>query len=1012
MLVYEFVMVKFLINRPIAVLTSFFALILLGAFSAFLLPISLLPPIDIPEITIRVSYPSIPALEVEQSIVSPMRMQLQQVSGLRDMQSETRDGEAIIRLTFDYGSSIDYLFVEVNEKVDMAMGYLPREVERPRVIKASASDLPVFNINLTLVDTASSSTESMLELSNLAKTVIRKRLEQLPEVALVDITGTLKPELVITPNAHRTLALGITPQQVEQAIRQSLSGLGSVRVREGQLIFDVVIEQGVKRPSDIGAIPLRFGSRIFRLDELALVQLLPARATGSFYYNGAPAICMPVVKQSSARMSNLHQSAMALVKQMEADYPQVAFSVSNDQTLILDLSMQNLKSSLVIGVLLAIGAMFFFLGDFRSPILMAVVIPVSLVISMMVFHLAKLSVNIVSLSGLILGVGMMIDNSIVVIDNIGQWRHRGMSLHDAVTGGTNEVIRPLLSSMLTTCAVFIPLVFLSGISGAMFYDQAMAVSVGLFISFMVSITLLPTVYYAINRRKQHKELKPLFHLEDRYESGFQRVFRAKRFVYILIALLLVFSPWFFSHIEKRQMPELSQVETLVSITWEQNLSHAENSARCAKLQHELKHLFVEAAAYVGRQDLLLARGLEMGENQALLYLRTTSAPNLKGLEGQVREWFSAYPQATVSFAAPETVFERVFPKSEAPLVASIASVDGSSIPSRNEINKLIDLIGQWSPRAVVRTVPEQRQLYLKLNAEAMALYGVTAQQVQSVVEVALRSRSVGRLPFEQMVIPIVFGKEPASLNSILATEYITMQKGELIPLRSVVSVEEGLGYRSLYGDKSGAFIPIYIDAPSADLERIHKELSLAGVANPKQEIRFTGDFVSSQHLVNELALVLLVSVLLLYFILAAQFESLVQPLIVLIELPIDLAGALIVLWLFGGTLNLMSMIGLVVMGGIIVNDSILKIDTINSLRRSGMPLLAAISEAGLRRLKPIVMTSLTTVLALVPLLWGSDLGSELQQPLALTTIGGMVLGTMVSLYVIPLVYWAIYRKKV
>ena len=178
-------------------------------------------------------------------------------------------------------------------------------------------------------------------------------------MALVDITGTLKPELVITPNAHRTLALGITPQQVEQAIRQSLSGLGSVRVREGQLIFDVVIEQGVKRPSDIGAIPLRFGSRIFRLDELALVQLLPARATGSFYYNGAPAICMPVVKQSSARMSNLHQSAMALVKQMEADYPQVAFSVSNDQTLILDLSMQNLKSSLVIGVLLAIGAMFF-----------------------------------------------------------------------------------------------------------------------------------------------------------------------------------------------------------------------------------------------------------------------------------------------------------------------------------------------------------------------------------------------------------------------------------------------------------------------------------------------------------------------------------------------------------------------------------------------------------------------------------------------------------------------------
>jgi multidrug efflux pump subunit AcrB len=268
-------------------------------------------------------------------------------------------------------------------------------------------------------------------------------------------------------------------------------------------------------------------------------------------------------------MSDLKKASHALIEQFKTDYPELSISLSHDQTKILDYSITNLRNSLIAGVILAISVMFLFLGDFRNPVLMGITIPVSLIVGMMFFHLTNLSVNIVSLSGLILGVGMMIDNSIVVIDNITQWRARGIALHDAVVDGTNEVIRPLLSSMLTTIAVFVPLVFLSGISGAMFRDQALAVSIGLGVSFWVSITLLPTIYYRLNINKANswRPKSGLIPLEHSYKKGFNLVFNNRK-LFLLIALIIIaLTPTLFLSIEKRQMPELTRIETVANISW-------------------------------------------------------------------------------------------------------------------------------------------------------------------------------------------------------------------------------------------------------------------------------------------------------------------------------------------------------------------------------------------------------------------------------------------------------------
>lgn len=1007
-------MVKFLINRPVAVLMTFFALLLLGAFSAFLLPVSLLPDINIPEVTVRVSYPGRPAVEMERTIVAPLRMQLLQIPGLDDIESEARDGDATIKMRFDYGANIDFIFVEVNEKVDMAMADMPREVPRPRVIKASASDLPVFNINIQLADTSLFSTEKMLELSQLATKVIRKRVEQMPEVALADITGFSTPEVIIAPHQGKIRALGITPEHIESALRQSMFAMGSIRLREGQLVYDVIIEQSVKGPDDIKNIPIRANNRVFTLNELADISLKPALRQGAYFFNGSPAICMPVVKHTNARMSDLKQATSELINRMRNDYPNLKFNLSHDQTRILDYSITNLRNALIAGVVLAVSIMFLFLGDYRNPVLMGITIPVSLVVGMMFFHLAGLSVNIVSLSGLILGVGMMIDNSIVVIDNITQWRARGVGLPEAVAGGTNEIIRPLLSSMLTTIAVFIPLVFLSGISGAMFRDQALAVSIGLGVSFWVSITLLPAIYYRMNT-KNSQRWRPragIIPLEKSYKKGFNIVF-SRRFLFLLAAILLIgVSPIMFFGIEKRQMPELTRTETIANVSWGSNISLEENTKRCMTLLAALDGLIDESAFFVGRQQLLLSADMDMDESDASLYFQIDGNSDVSEVNSFIDSWFAAnYAGANYSFSVPESAFERIFPVSSARLIAKVAGSEGEIVPPPHSVGVLVSDMATKHPDAIIETVPQEKQLLLMVKPHILSLYNVNIEQVKQSLEVALQNNRVGQLAFEQQVLPILIGDEPEGLEHILNSATVKNIHGMDIPIRQLVETVERSGFRSIYGDNGGAFIPVNINADDPTVISIQEQMQSIGKNNSAIALSFGGDFFRSQTVVWELMGVLLVSVLLLYFILAAQFESLKQPLIVLLELPINISGAIAVIWLLGGTLNLMSMIGLVVMGGIIVNDSILKIDTINRLRKQGLSLMDAIAEGGKRRLKPIVMTSVTTILALVPILIGSDLGSELQKPLAVATIGGMAFGTVISLYFIPLVYWWLYRRR-
>ncbi len=1005
-------MVKYLINRPIAVIISFIAVVVIGMTVAGLLAVSLLPDIKIPEITVYITHPNTTAADLERSIVAGMRARLLQLPGIEDIQSETRDNKAIIRLKFSYGTNTDLAFIEVNDKVDAAMAGLPREVRRPGIIKASATDIPVFLLNVSLCNPVQNSKSStFMELSNFTETVIRKRIEQLNSVAFADLSGAVNPELYIIPDKARCQSLGVSVENIESALVQNNISVSGIILRDGLLQYSLIFKNELRSTDDVKNVLIPVHGQPIPLKDLAEVGIRPQMQQGLYLSQGKPALCLALVKSSDARIETMRDEVNGLVKQLRASYPEINFETSQDQSYLLSFTIDNLRSNLLQGCFLAILVIFLFIRNYRSPLLIALTLPVTLITSLFFFYLFRISINIVSLSGLILGVGMMIDNSIVVIDNIIQHQQRGSSLAQAIVGGTNEVIAPMISSTLTSCAVFIPLIFLSGIAGALFYDQAIAIAIGQGISLLVSITLTPTLYHLVHKRP-HKNNEiaflgsvRLFDMEQSYVKGFDFIFRHQKATALFLLLIIGGGLFAYRLMDKRTLPVLPETETMLTIDWNQNIHVDENKRRIIDMLNISDSLVVQSNAFIGEQQFLLNPDLDLSPYETSLYLNTGNQQSLKKLRELLSHYLSTnYPMAIFNFSSPENPFMKVFSGKESQLTARVRSLNSNSVPQLSEIEKLSNKIGS-NINGSDGGIPVRQQYLVKALPEMLFHYNTDIESLITLLKTAFNSNYSYKLMADDRYIPVVIGSMPMTMEEAVSTLFVTNRNGEEIPVRNLIAIEILSDYRTIYGGREGVFIPINIDVKANATPEAIKAVDKLVASQANLQVSFSGSYFSNRKLLKEMSVIFLISALLLFFILAAQFESLSTPLIVLAELPIDLAFALIFLWLAGSSVNAMSLIGFIVMGGIIINDSILKIDTINQLRKEGYELLEAIHEGGRRRLKPIVMTALVTVIALLPQMLGSDLGAKLQLPLSIAMLGGMIAGTLVSLWIIPLLYY-------
>ncbi|QZE15096.1 efflux RND transporter permease subunit [Halosquirtibacter laminarini] len=1007
-------MVKFLIKRPIAVIITFISFMMLGLVSSLQLPISLIPEVDIPEITVQFHVGDRTALELEQEIVKPFREQLKQLSYLEELKSSTRDGIATISLRFSYGRNINYAFNEVNDKVDLALRNMPKEVARPSILKASSSDIPVFYINTALKD-PHASVQKQLEMSRYVQDVVRRRLEQLPEVAMVDITGKRVSQISIYPNQKKLQSLGIKEDDITNALHQHNQNFGTIEVKDGQYRYGVQFANGLVNTQDVKEIYFNVNGHLLQLKDIAEVVKEPKELKGLFLWNEKQAVTMAIVKQSDAQLETLTQKVDRQLKSFEENTPDIEYSIVRDQTGILKYAIHNLFQSLWWGGLLAFLVMFIFLKDGRSPWLIGVSVPISLVISLFLFYLLGISINIISLSGLILGVGMMIDNSIIVIDNITQKTASGDTLFDSCVNGTNEVIRPLISSVLTTCAVFIPLVFLSGISGALFYDQAMAVSIGLASSLIVSIILIPTLYHLIWLRKGNQKKGDdvtqrsfgVFSSTDLYEKGWHWVFAHRKGIFtsffglILIALLLA------KQMHKERFPVLQKSTMVLHIDWNERIHVRENEKRVRALLSRFANTTLRSHNFVGTQQFYRNNSESLTENECMLYWELRSGIKRDDIEKQVGELIQErYPLAHLDISTPKSSFQQLFEADKAPLVMNIQANKPLKYMQVDSLNDLVSQFNIAFPYAKISPFASQSYVSLHVLPKKLARYHVSQQNIYYILRQRLKSVQVEALRDGTTLLPIMLCDRATSISQILGETTVVNSKNKQIPLRALVAIVHKNQFKTIEADRTGVIFPFkFTSIGTGEVKEIQHDAKHFIEKYGYGQANFGGEIFNTEASLKELLVVLSVALSLLYFILAAQFESLVQPIIVLLEVPMDIAGALFLLWIFGGAINLMSMIGIVVMCGIIINDSILKIDTINQLRIQGYEIKHAIEEGGRRRLKPILMTSITTILALIPFLFGEDLGSILQRPLALVIIGGMTLGTFVSLYFVPLCYF-------
>ena len=1020
-------MVKFLIKRPIAVLMAFTACFIVGLVTYFSLPVSLLPDVDIPQITVQVSGENSSARELENTMVAPVRRQLMQVSGLSEMRSETRDGSGIIRLSFDFGTDTDLAFIEVNEKIDAAMNSLPRDAVRPKAIKASATDIPVFYLNMTLKDEVpyqETDGNAFLEMCTLAENVVKRRIEQLPQVAMADMTGVPQKMLRIVPDMGKMESLGMGISDLEGILSSNNVEPGSMLVRDGYYEYNIRIASLLRTPEDVENIYFNHNGLVMQLKDICDVQMVTRNEMGRSLAGGKRAVTLAIIKQGEENMDNLRKELKETTDYFTKIYPDIEFSITRNQTELLDYTISNLQQNFTLGFLFIFIVAFFFIGDVRSPLIIGITMITSVIITFSLFYICKISLNVISLSGMILAVGMMIDNAIIVTENVSQYREKGYSLKRAAVAGTSEMITPMLSSSLTTVAVFVPLVFMSGIAGAIFMDEAFSITSGLLVSYFAGIMLLPVLYvlfYRMGIRKHNwftasfKNLLKNEWLVRFYDAGIEWVFAHKKMTMAFAIVSLPLCVLMFMLIDKERMPEIDQNETVVSIEWNENIHVDENNRRVNAILAMTDSLVEEHTAYVGMQDYLLGTENELSAAEAELYFRTAEPSGISVLTELIgQEVRKKYPAATVTFSPPVTIFEKLFVTGEPDLVAQLRASDHTSIPEAEDVRAIEAAIAGETGYTPDDT-PFRKQLNLEVDRSRLLLYNVDYDEVVRMIRTALKDNQVSTLRSYQQYLPIGIAGREMSVNRILAETLVEVKTTDgssernYVPLREFVRIVPDEDLKEITAGRNGEYIPVNFYNVD-NVPKVMEEVRNVVGSDSRWDVSFGGSFFSNKKMMGELTVILLISVLLMYFILCAQFESFLQPLIVLAEIPMDIAFGLVLLWATGHTMNLMSAIGIIVSCGIVVNDSILKLDSINELRKEGMPLLDAIHTAGHRRLRAIIMTTLTTVFAMVPLLFTSDLGSEMQRPLSIAMIGTMMVGLIVSLFVIPLIYWFIYRK--
>lgn len=1058
------------IRRPVTVAMFTLAALVFGMVVVNRIGFNLLPELSYPTLTVRTEYEGAAPIEVENLVTRPLEGALGTVKGLRQVRSVSKAGQSDIYLEFYWGTNVEIASLEVREKIEQVP--LPIEINAPSLLRFNPNNEPIIRMSLSQKAADDGVVESNLsQLRRYADLQLSRRMETIEGVAASKASGGLEDEIQILVDQTKLAQLNLTIAQVSNRLATQNINMSGGQIRNGyqQLLVRTFNEfQSVEDFAN--TVILAREQKVVRLSDIADVSFSHKDPTAIIRHNSEQAVEIAVYKEGDANTVRVAEAVHLQMNKLKASLPDgMEITVLTDASVFITQSINELVQSAVIGGLLAMVIIYLFLGQVGPTIIISATIPLSVVITFNLMFAADIDLNIMSLGGLALAVGMLVDNAIVVLENIARKKEQGMSVVESAYEGATEVSGAITASTLTTIAVFLPLVFVEGVAGQLFGDQALTITFSLLVSLAVAMTLIPTMAAHSMAKSQQTHV-----LERSQKTWWMRVILApielivmvfallmlavKTVVWLLAkALGLVFIPlrklferlmsWFsrgylwllnlalkaklitllfsfsllsvtflaINQLPSVVLPEMAQGQFVVKVKYSPGMAIELTDNKVVGFSQKLLALdgVEEVFATAGVGNKLTANPEQEGENQAefsLLLRKGMGRDQEDILLNRVRALLTAESQGIEAQATRPQLFSF-----STPLSVEVYGFDIDLL--RKAGNMVADKLSQSQRFVDVHTSLKAGypEIQITFDQDKLAQLGLTVEQSNQAVVNAIRGNRATRYRLKEQQIDVLvrLGDDERDEMADVSNLFINPNAERPVPLHVVAEVKRIRGPSEITRiDQQRVVLVEGQIAYGGVGEAIAEAKSLLADVRLPYGIhsQFGGQGEEMERSFNSLLMALALAVFLVYLVMASQFESLLHPFIILLSIPLASVGAAIALLVTQSQLSVVVFLGLIMLAGIVVNNAIVLIDRINQLRVAGEEKNAAIVAAGSSRLRPILMTTLTTTLGMIPLALGLGEGAEIRAPMAITVIGGLLASTLLTLVVIPVMYHILDRK--
>ena len=1029
------------VRRPTTIIIIYILLTVLALVVYPNLSVELFPEMDLPMVIVYSSYRGASPETMESRVTKLIESAVSNVGGIKKISSTSSEGISMVMLEFAYGTDLDKASQSINDNISLYTEMFPEDATKPTIFKLNTNMMPIMNIALS-----GSSGQDANELRAVLEDMVQSRLERVAGVSSTAINGGQDAFVQVAVDQNRLEAYGLTLSQVAYTLNPQNFQIGAGSLIEGDLSYLLRTDaqfNSIEQIEDamVAAYPKYdakgnvIGSNVVRLKDIATVSFSYRDATSQVYINGESGVYLSVSKESDANSVQVAKRVKDVIKELNKELPKgMSLEVIVDTTEMVESTINKVYESLLYGIVLVMVVLFIFLRSVKSTFIIGISIPISMLLTVLVMFFMGYSLNLMTLTGLILGLGMTVDGSIVILENIFRYRERGAKLHAAAILGTKEMIVSITASILTTVCVFVPMVLLRSnleMLGEILTPMAATIIISLLASLVVAVTLIPVLtssYVKLYTRKQKPlRLRFLRFIDNKAEAAFEALDRGykralallldyKWLTLILVILIMVLTFQAYQAMHQSLYPTMSETSVSLSVTLPQGTTLATTESLLMDLQEKAERDikgYKDITVTAGGGGMFGTGGTNGGSLQISL-LDEEGADSMQVVQEKLRRYFDLYPAADFSFSQVSMGLGNLNPVD----VAVKSDNLELAVATAEKIRDLIDanLKGVTEVRTdFSKGLPELR---ITIDRERAYAYNLTMQTIASEI-----SNSVNGITATQLKengtdtdVVVMLDKDDRSSELDLKRIFIRNALGEKISLDNLATIERSTGPVSINRENEmrtvhvvGGLAPNYAasQAESDIKSLLEKELPLSD----EVFIEYGGDFADMTAMFSQVGLILILAVVLVFGVMASLFESFKNPFIVLLSMPLMMVGVVGIYLITGETFSLISAIGIVILAGIVVNNGIVLIEYINLLRKRGLPIRRACIEAGGNRLKPILMTSLTTIFGMIPLAFFGGQGAEQIQPIGQTIIGGMAISTLMTIFFTPVLYMLFNKDK-